>query len=245
MPQLSIKIDDVAALRRTTRTRVPDPVHVAVMAEAAGADSITAHLRVDRALLKDRDIYLLKETVQTRLNLQIAPDPDLIKLALEVKPYRVTLMPMLLEGEMLSRGIDFTRAANRLHDAAVLLDDAGVSYSCLVNPDADSVKEAARLKCRAVQLAAYDYSSSDPVDYNSKAETIDQVAQTARKLGINVACGGGLDYLNIRALAALGSIDEYIVGHNILARALLVGIERAVRDMSKMLLACTKENPFV
>ena len=245
MPQLSIKIDDVAALRRTTKTRVPDPVHAAIMAEAAGADSITAHLRVDRALLKDRDIYLLKETVQTRLNLQIAPDPDLIKLALEVKPYRVILMPMLLEGERLTHGIDFTKAANRLHDAVALLDDAGLPYSCLINPDGESVKEAARLKCGSLQLAVYDFASSDPVDYKSGAESIDQVAQTAKKLGMNVSCGGGLDYLNVRALAALGTIDEYIVGHNVLARALLVGIERAVRDMSKILTSCTKENPFV
>jgi pyridoxine 5-phosphate synthase len=244
MPQFVLKIDNVAALRSATKLKIPDPVHAAVEAEIAGADGIAAHLREDRAYLKDRDIYLLKETVKTRLNLQIAPDPDLVDLALEVKPYRVTFMPMVSNGEMISNGIDFAIAGDRLHEFAAQLDEAGIRYGCLINPDADSVKEAARLKCGTVQLAGYEFAQASPDEQKTAAGTLDGAAQTARKLGMNVSCGGGLDYRNIRVLASLGTIDEFIIGHTVLARALMVGIDRAVRDMADTIRGYTRENPF-
>jgi pyridoxine 5-phosphate synthase len=242
---LSVRIDNIGALRSASKARVPDPVQAAVLAELAGADGITAHLREDRAFLKDRDIYLLKETIKTRLNLEIAPETDLVDLALEVKPHWVTFVPLTSGGEIISGGIDFSSMGGRLNDMAARLDGAGVIYSCLINPETEAVKEAARLKCRAVHLAAFEYAGADADDNKALANAIDQTARMAGKLGMTVFCGGGLDYKNIGVLAALGSIDEFVVGHSLLARAVMTGMERAVRDMNETILNFTRENPFV
>lgn len=244
MPKLSIKLDHVAALRGATKARIPDPVHAAILAELAGADSITIHLREDRSFIKDRDVYLLKETIKTELNLQIAPDPDLINLALEVRPQRLTLMPFGLGNSMTINGIDFLKTGPRLEEAVDRLNDAGVEFACLIDPLSEIVKDAARIKCSAVQFVTNDYSVSMNNNGDNLLENINQMAQLASKLGMYVLCGGGLDYQNIGAVADIDAVSEIIVGHSILSRSLMVGVDTAVRDMKVAMNTPSKDGPL-
>ncbi|UCD18447.1 MAG: pyridoxine 5'-phosphate synthase [Candidatus Zixiibacteriota bacterium] len=232
MALISIKLDQVAALRSLRQRKQPDPVQAAVLAELAGADGVACQLREDRQYIRDRDVYLLREIVKTRLNLYMAPVDELYQRAIEVKPYMVTLMPFSDEQVAVRNGIDFEENRDLYAEFAGSLKEAGICACYFVDPDADAVKAAARAKVDAVELNAFPYVSSETVDAaETELERIEQTAQLALKLGISAHCGNNLDYKNIRPLVKFGIVDEFTVGHAIISRGLLVGLDRAVREI--------------
>jgi len=232
MSLISVRVDAVAAMRVSKRIKEPDPAHAAVIAELAGADGITCHLREDRRHVRDRDLYILKEVVKSKLTVRIAPSEDLIDRIREVKPYMVTLMPPDTDDLSVASGINFDTDADLYAVTAGMLKDAGIGICFLVNPDIEAIKAAARSKVDAVELIASDYVNADSMeDAESELDRLEQMAQLASKLGMMVNCGGGFNYRNIRPVIDLGLVEEFTIGHSIMARALMVGLDRAVREM--------------
>lgn len=226
MPLISIKVDLVASLRYRTYIKEPDPAHAAVLAELAGADGINCYLREDRQHIRDRDFYILKETVKSKLTVQIAPDSELIERAVEVKPYMVTLMPFLSGTSVLDKGDLFASTAETLREA-------GINVGYFISPEVDSVKAAARGKAVFVELDGSDYARAEKkTDIEIELDRLEQTAQLASKLGMAPHCGNGLNYRNIRPLCDLDIFEEFTVGHAVISRALMVGFDRAVREMA-------------
>ena len=226
MPLISIKVDLVASLRYRKYIKEPDPAHAAVLAELAGADGINCYLREDRRHIRDRDFYILKETVKSRLTVQIAPDSELIERALEVKPYMVTLMPFL-SGTSVDEKVDLFASS------AETLRGAGINVGYFVSAEVESVKAAARGRAEVVELDASDYAQAETKgDIESELDQLEQMAQLAAKLGMAPHCGNGLNYRNIGPLVDLGIFEEFTVGHAVISRAVMVGMDRAVREIA-------------
>jgi len=236
MPLISVAVDYVAYLRNIKGGRIPDPSHAAVLAELGGADSICAHLREDRMHIRDRDIYVLKEVVKTRFTVRLAPDRDLIDIALEVRPWMVTLVPFAGDKPFITGGLDFESYRRQYTDASQSLKEAGIKTSFLVEPQSEDIKNAARLKAEAVEINCYDYVNAKTTDERtSEIERIDQMSRLAAKYGMMADCGGGLDYTSVSPLAELESINEMRVGHAVCARGLLAGFAKAVTDMAALI----------
>lgn len=226
MPLISIKVDLVASLRYRKYIKEPDPAQAAVLAELAGADGINCFLREDRRHIRDRDFYILKETVKSKLTVQIAPDSELIERAIEVKPHTVTLMPFLSGTSVIDKGDLFASASAELRSA-------GINVGYFINPEVDEVKAAARGKADIVELDGLDYARAETKkDIEIELERLEQAAQLASKLGMTPSCGNGLNYRNIRPLLDLDIFKEFTVGHAVISRAVMVGLDRAVSEMA-------------
>ncbi|PYQ05603.1 MAG: pyridoxine 5'-phosphate synthase, partial [Acidobacteria bacterium] len=225
-------IDHVATLRQARRVPDPDPVQAAILAELAGADGITVHLRSDRRHIQDRDVEILRQVVKTRLNLEMAATQEMLKIALTAKPHQVTLVPERREEITTEGGLDVVLNSVQLKPAVKMLEEGGIRVSVFVDPDLEQVKEAHRIDAHAIEIntAAYADARDDQGRDAALRKTVD-AARFGRKLGLAVHAGHGLTYENVRALAALPEISELNIGHNIVARAVLVGMERAVREM--------------
>jgi pyridoxine 5-phosphate synthase len=235
MSLLSIKVDQFASLRQLRKTKEPDPAQAAVFAELAGADGITCHLREDRRHIRDRDIYILKEIVKSKLTIQVTPDEEIISRVIEVKPWMVTLMPGIEELRNSVRGINLADDNDLYADTVSRLHDEGINVGYFVDPDIDAIKSAARADVESVEICATDYSSAPSMTTaEAELDRLDQMARLASKLGMITSCAGGLNFHNIRPLAELESIEEFTVGHAIIARASLVGVDRSVREMAEM-----------
>jgi pyridoxine 5-phosphate synthase len=231
-PRLGVNIDHVATLRQARRVPDPDPVQAAILAELAGADGITVHLRSDRRHIQDRDVEILRQVVKTRLNLEMAATQEMLKIALTAKPHQVTLVPERREEITTEGGLDVVLNSVQLKPAVKMLEEGGIHVSVFVDPDLEQVKEAHRIDAHAIEIntAAYADARDDQGREAALRKTVD-AARFGRKLGLAVHAGHGLTYENVRALAALPEISELNIGHNIVARAVLVGMERAVREM--------------
>ena len=231
-PRLGVNIDHVATLRQARRVPDPDPVQAAILAELAGADGITVHLRSDRRHIQDRDVEILRQVVKTRLNLEMAATQEMLKIALTAKPHQVTLVPERREEITTEGGLDVVLNSVQLKPAVKMLEEGGIRVSVFVDPDLEQVKEAHRIDAHAIEIntAAYADARDDQGRDAALRKTVD-AARFGRKLGLAVHAGHGLTYENVRALAALPEISELNIGHNIVARAVLVGMERAVREM--------------
>jgi pyridoxine 5-phosphate synthase len=232
MPRLGVNIDHVATLRQARRAPEPDPVHAAVLAELGGASGITVHLRSDRRHIQDRDVEILRQVVRTRLNLEMAASQEMLRLALTVKPDQVTLVPERLDELTTEGGLDVVLNSVQLRPVVKTLTEGGVSVSTFVDPDLEQVKESHKLDARAIEIntAAYAEARDERAREAALRKVVD-AARLARKLGLGVHAGHGLTYGNVGALSAVSEITELNIGHNIVARAVLVGMERAVREM--------------
>jgi pyridoxine 5-phosphate synthase len=231
-PRLGVNIDHVATVRQARRVAEPDPVHAAVLAELGGADGITVHLRADRRHIQDRDVEILRQVVKTRLNVELAASQEMVRLALTVKPDQVTLVPERREEVSTEGGLDVVLNSVQLKPVVKMLREGGVAVSLFVDPDLEQVKEAHKLDAHATEINTAAYAEAR--DDRSRAAILRRVADAARlgrKLGLAVHAGHGLTYQNVGALAALSEITELNIGHSIVARAVLVGMERAVREM--------------
>lgn len=237
-PRLGVNIDHVATLRQVRRAVYPDPVTAAALAELAGAQQITIHLREDRRHIQDRDLRLLRSTVQTLLNLEMAAVPEMVALAYEVKPDLVTLVPERREELTTEGGLDLATHRDAISTVVKNLKGAEVGVSLFINPDLDQVKVAHRLGADRVELHTGRYSDArNDSDATAEFDRLADCAKLAVKLGLGCAAGHGLRYDNVRGICTIEEIDELNIGHSIVARAVLVGFDRAVRDMVEQLRA--------
>lgn len=232
MVQLGVNIDHVATVRQARRVSEPDPVHAAVLAELGGAHGITVHLRGDRRHIQDRDVEILRATVKTRLNVEMAATQEMVRIALTIKPDQVTLVPERREELTTEGGLDVVLNSVQLKPVVKTLHDGGIRVSMFVDPDLEQVKESHRIDAQAVEIntAAYADARDDKAREAALRKTVD-AARLAKRLGLQVHAGHGLTYRNVGPLAAVSEFSELNIGHSIVARAVLVGMERAVREM--------------
>jgi pyridoxine 5-phosphate synthase len=231
-PRLGVNIDHVATVRQARKVRYPDPILAAALAEIAGAEQITLHLREDRRHIQERDLRLLRETCQTQLNLEMAATPEMVKVAYEYKPDMVTLVPERREEITTEGGLDVATQTDSLRKLIRSLKDAGLTVSLFIDPSLDQVR--ASHKCDADRIELHTGRYCDARRGASRQQELTRIvdtAKTAAKLGIGVAAGHGLNYDNVEPIARITEIDELNIGHAIVARAVLVGFDRAVREM--------------
>ena len=236
MPKLGVNIDHVATVRQARRGVDPDPVHAAVLAELGGADGITIHLREDRRHIQDRDVRLLREMVKVPLNLEMAASDEIIEIAMQVRPEMATLVPEKREELTTEGGLDVKSNRARVSDAVRKLKDTGIFISLFVDPDLDQVKESKKVGADAIEIHTGRYADARTYEESQREfEKIFESCRLAHKLGLTVNAGHGLNYHNVRQIAKIKEIYELNIGHSIISRAVLVGIERAVREMKGLL----------
>lgn len=232
MAKLGVNVDHVATVRQARRTIEPDPVTAAAMAEMAGADSITVHLREDRRHIQDRDVELLRRTVKTRLNLEMAASDEMVGIALKLRPDCVTLVPEKRAELTTEGGLDVIHHRAQVQRQVELLRQAGIAVSLFIAPDLEQIKASHRVGADFIEIHTGVYCDAESGELRrSELARIETAVRAGRKLGLGVNAGHGLNYGNIRPVVALGGIEEFNIGHSIVSRAVLVGMERAVRDM--------------
>ena len=235
MARLGVNIDHVATLRQARGGREPDPVAAAVIAELAGADGIVIHLREDRRHIQDRDLRILRETVRTHLDLEMAAVDEMIKIAMEIKPDVATLVPERREELTTEGGLNAAGLKDRLTHPIRLLRDAGIRVSLFVEPEAEQVRAAHKLSAEIIEIHTGRYANARAKEEREKEiDRIVSAIRLASKLGLEISAGHGLDYVNVRRLREIGEITEYNIGHSIMSRAILVGLDRAVREMKAL-----------
>jgi pyridoxine 5-phosphate synthase len=234
--RLGVNVDHVATLRQSRRTTYPDPIAAAILAELAGADQITIHLREDRRHIQERDLQIMRRTVTTRLNLEMAATQEMVKIAYEVKPDVVTLVPERREELTTEGGLDVVAGRDAVRRIVKTLHDADIKVSLFIDPDLDQVKAAHRAEAEVIELHTGRYCDARlAADRRRELSRILDACKAATKLGLEVAAGHGLNYQNVNPVAAIAEIEELNIGHAIVARAVLVGFERAVREMKDLL----------
>ena len=232
MARLGVNIDHVATIRQARGGTEPDPVAAAVIAELAGADGITVHLREDRRHIQDRDLKLLRQTVQTKLNLEMAATADMVNIALSVKPDMCTLVPEKRQELTTEGGLDVRLQMETITEVVDKLQDGGILVSLFIDPDPDQVKAADKVGADYIEIHTGAFAEARGwKSEEAELGKIGNAIKLAAKLGLGVNAGHGLNYSNIRKIATLGGIEEYNIGHSIISRAVLVGLDRAVRDM--------------
>ncbi len=230
--RLGVNVDHVATLRQQRRMRYPDPVAAALLCELAGAHQITIHLREDRRHIQERDLTLLRQTVQTQLNLEMAASPEMVQRAYEAKPDMATLVPERREELTTEGGLDLIAGRDQVRKVVKTLSDADIVTSIFVDPEVEQVRAAHRIEAQRVELHTGRYADAQSrSDRDRELGRLIDAAKAAAKLGLGVAAGHGLSYENVEAVAAIPEIEELNIGHAIVARAVLVGMERAVREM--------------
>jgi len=232
--QLGVVLDHVARLRQLGGAELPDPVHVAAVAETAGADMIVVHMREDRAGIQARDVRLLRQTVRSSLVLRFAPTQEMIKIAYDIKPDHVTLVPELREEGVAEPTVDLANVREHQRKALQSLRDADTDVSVLIDPTVEQVKAAHRLDLKTILLDTHKLAHAK-VDTAQELQRFLDAARTASKLGMHVVAGGGLDYRNVPMLAGSNDLHTLQIGHSIAARAMLTGFDQAVRDMIALL----------
>jgi pyridoxine 5-phosphate synthase len=237
---LSVNIDHVATLREARKTNEPDPIAAASICELAGAHGITIHLRGDRRHIQDRDLRLLRETVKTKLNVEMAATDEIVRIANETKPDQVTLVPELPGEVTTTGGLDCLRNRQAIAGAIQRLGSAGIPVSLFIDPDNEQIRAASDLGVPMIELNTARYSETTLMNRPSKAAeealgAVRRAAEFAHSRSIEVLAGHGLTYRNVGAIAAIDPIVELNIGHNIIARAVLVGLDRAVREMLALL----------
>jgi pyridoxine 5-phosphate synthase len=236
MARLGVNIDHIATLRQARGGTEPDPVAAAVLVELAGADGIVVHLREDRRHIKDRDLHLLREIIHTKLDLEMAPVDEILKIALDVKPHMVTLVPERREELTTEGGLDIAGNREPLRGMVSLLHDAGIAVSLFIEADLDQVKASHRIGADYIEIHTGRFVNAKLLkEQDAELEAIQQTAKMAYKLGMGVNAGHGLNDRNIKRLLPIHEIVEYNIGHSIIARAVLVGLQQAVREMKELL----------
>jgi len=242
--RLGVNVDHVATLRQARRIRFPDPVSAAAVAEMAGADNITVHLREDRRHIQDRDVQVLRRTVQTRLNLEMAATQEMVKIATEIRPDTVTLVPERREEVTTEGGLDLRIAFDPVSRAVRALQEAGIPTGLFVDPDPVQIALARETTARAIEIHTGRYcDAADPEAAEQELAFIAGAAEEAAGMGLEVHAGHGLNTRNILPVAQIPQIVEFNIGHSIISRALYTGLETAVREMKALLVAARGGRP--
>jgi len=236
MATLGVNIDHIATIRQARGGKEPDPVHAAVLAELAGARGITAHLREDRRHIQDRDVYILGQTVSTHLNLEMAPTTEMIKIALDVRPYMVTIVPEKREERTTEGGYPVREKERELAKTIFTLRENHILVSLFVNPDIAELRSSAKIGATHIELytGVYANAANEPAAEEELA-TLKGAAMAAHKLGLRINAGHGLNYLNVSPIADIDNMEELNIGHSIISRASMVGIDAAVREMVSLI----------
>lgn len=232
MPRLGVNIDHVATVRQARGTMYPDPITAVGIVEMAGADGIVAHLREDRRHIQDRDLRLLKEVIQTRLNLEMAATEEMIRIALATKPSMVTLVPEKREELTTEGGLDVIKSFQSLKRAIQRLQKGGIPVSLFVDPRSDQIKASEGVEANAIEIHTGHYCDANtPAEADKELKKILDAVGEASHRDLKIAAGHGLNYVNVQRIAEIKEIEELNIGHSIIARAVLVGLDRAVREM--------------
>ena len=233
---LGVNIDHVATLRQARGTRYPDPVQAALMAEEAGADGITIHPREDRRHIQDRDVLLLKEVLQTKMNLEMAVTDAMLAFAENVRPHCVCLVPEKREELTTEGGLDVSGNEDRVARACERLAKIGAEVSLFIDPDPEQIDAAVRCGAPVIELHTGEYAEADtPTEQAHTLKVLKDAVEYARRKGLVVNAGHGLNYHNTLAVAAIPGIHELNIGHAIIARSIFTGLKEAVRDMRAIL----------
>jgi pyridoxine 5-phosphate synthase len=237
MAYLSMKLDHFAVLRQARRGKNPLPAQTATLAELAGVDGITIHMRNDRRHIREKDLFVLKETVSTRLTVEIMPTEENLSRVLEAKPYMVTFIPEVDREITTQSGLALPEVEfDLIGEMAYRLQELGIKTALHIEPDTDVIKKASKMGVDAVKLHTGFYAGARTEEEGlAELEKISRAAGAASKANLVVMAGQGLDYQNLTPLARMGVIDEFVIGQAIVARAALVGIERAVKDLIDVL----------
>jgi pyridoxine 5-phosphate synthase len=235
---LGVNIDHIANVRQARKTVEPDPVPMALLAELGGADGITVHLREDRRHIQDRDVALLRETVRSRLNLEMAATEEMQAIALRIKPDMVTLVPERREEVTTEGGLDVASQLASLTMMVQALQSAGIPVSLFVDPDPDQLKASQASGARWVELHTGTYAECGWEQQPAELARLTEATAQARALGLRVNAGHGLTYQNVEPVAAIEGMEELNIGHTIVARSLAVGLQQAVSEMRRLV-----ENP--
>jgi len=235
MAILGVNIDHVATLRQARRTYEPDPVWAAALAELGGADGITLHLREDRRHIQDRDLELLRRTVTVKLNLEMACSEEILGIACRVVPDQATLVPERREEVTTEGGLDVAGNLARVGEVVNRLRAHGVSVSLFLDPEARQIEAAAKLKVDAVELHTGRYALAKPgPDRERELAALMRAGSMVRSAGMTLHAGHGLNYQNVRPIVAIPEMHELNIGHSIVARAVMVGFQQAVREMKEL-----------
>lgn len=238
MIRLGVNIDHVATVRQARRAAEPDPVAAAVLALLGGADGITVHLREDRRHIQDRDVRLLRQVVTNRLNLEMAVAEEIVAIACEVKPDEATLVPERREELTTEGGLDVVAHQQAVGQALARLKTAHIEVSLFVDPDFRQIEMAKLLGAKAVEIQTARYAEARSAhDRQRELDFLRAAADYARQHGLHVHLGHGLTYENVAAVARIAGVEELNIGHSIVSRAVLVGMERAVREMKAAIAA--------
>lgn len=237
MIELGVNIDHVATLRQQRLTAYPDPVRAAVLAEEAGADLITLHLREDRRHIQDADVSAIRAKLRTRMNLECAVTSEMLELACRAAPQDVCLVPERREELTTEGGLDVDGRFDRVRDAVNRLHDAGIRVSLFIDPDPRQIEAAGRAGATVIELHTGAYADAGGTRAQAELERVRKGVVQGIQLGLRVNAGHGLHYENVAAVAALPGIAELNIGHAIIARAVFDGLEKAVRDMKALMIA--------
>jgi pyridoxine 5-phosphate synthase len=233
--RLGVNVDHVATLRQARGVAYPDPVLAASLAELVGADQITIHLREDRRHIQDRDLRLMRETVQTTLNLEMAASEEMVRIAFEHRPHTVTLVPEKRQELTTEGGLDVVGHEQALAQVVGRLQAGGIEVSMFIDPDEAQVAASQRIGAKAIELHTGRYCDQTGEAQREELVRLESAARQAQRFGLRVAAGHGLNYVNVRPIVAIAEITELNIGHAIVARAVLVGMERAVREMIELM----------
>jgi len=235
MVELGVNIDHVATVREARRTYEPDPVWAAALAELGGADGITLHLREDRRHIQDRDLQILRQTVSVKLNLEMACDEDVVKIACQTRPDQATLVPERREEITTEGGLDLLGQRDRVAEVISRLHDAGIAVSLFLDPDPGQLEAAGQLGADAVELHTGRYALAGPgAGEEQELATLRSSGGMVRRSGMILHAGHGLTYRNVKPVAAIEGMHELNIGHSIIARAIMVGLQEAVREMKDL-----------
>lgn len=233
---LGVNIDHVATLRQARGTRYPDPVQAAIESEQAGADSITLHLREDRRHIQERDVRLLREILQTRMNLEMAVTDEMLAIAEQLRPSDCCLVPERREELTTEGGLDVAGQKGRIRDACQRLAEAGVRVSLFIDAEPAQIEAAVECGAPAIEIHTGHFAdASDPGQAQAELARIEQAVQFGSEAGLQVNAGHGLHYHNTGAIARIPQISELNIGHAIIARAVFVGLQEAVREMKRLM----------
>jgi pyridoxine 5-phosphate synthase len=234
---LGINIDHVATLRQARRGRYPDPIHAALAAEMAGADSITLHLREDRRHIQDNDVHVLKGLLKTHMNLEMAVTEQMLGIAATVRPSDCCLVPEKREEITTEGGLDVASQIPRLRDATKMLAGVGVRVALFIDPDPRQIEAAVEIGAPAIELHTGAYAEAAGSHQATELERLHSGARLAAGLGLEVHAGHGLNYHNVQPVAAIRDIVELNIGHSVIARAIFDGLPVAVREMKQLMAA--------
>lgn len=239
MAILGVNIDHVATVREARKTNEPDPVWAATLAELGGADAITIHLREDRRHIQERDLRVLKESVSVPINLELACANDVVAIACETKPHEATLVPERREEVTTEGGLDVVGSQAKVGEAVRRLKGAGIVVSLFLDPDPAQLEAGAKLGVNAIELHTGAYAQAslryDVEETQAALQALIKAGQQIRSAGVTLNAGHGLTYRNVKPVAAIDGMHELNIGHSIVARAIMVGLEQAVRDMKRLI----------